>query len=145
MDTSRKMPILSYGLLSLVFILTVFSGSVFAYSFQELPKEATTELSLTEPELQESQDDVVTEELVDGVFLGETPSDSASTIISSERAIEIALTQVPNGTVIEVDHDFEDGLEVWDIEIHAAGYVHEIYVDMATGDIIEHDIDEAWD
>jgi uncharacterized membrane protein YkoI len=59
----------------------------------------------------------------------------SSVAITPERAVEIALERV-QGTVHEVDHDFERGIAAWYVEIRSGGRTHEIKVDVQTGDII---------
>ena len=58
--------------------------------------------------------------------------------ISYEQAVEIALSYV-SGNLIEVDHDFEHGHTVWYVAIRADGFIHEIYVDVMSGEIIYHE------
>ena len=62
--------------------------------------------------------------------------------ISQDRAAEIALELAP-GTLIEVDYDFEDRRPVWYVEIHAGQMIHEIYVDVHTGEIVLHESELA--
>ncbi|MCL1935392.1 MAG: stalk domain-containing protein [Defluviitaleaceae bacterium] len=57
--------------------------------------------------------------------------------ITRERAAEIA-QGVVSGTLIEVDRDFERGRQVWYVAIRSGGLVHEVYVDIITGEIVLH-------
>jgi len=58
--------------------------------------------------------------------------------ISSERAVEIAMSVAP-GRLVEVSRDWENGRPAWWIEIRHNGMVHEFYIDMETGAILEHE------
>jgi len=60
--------------------------------------------------------------------------------ITSEQAIEIALAIAP-GRLIEVSRDWEAGRPVWELEIRHEGLVHEFYIDMETGAILEHEFE----
>jgi uncharacterized membrane protein YkoI len=60
--------------------------------------------------------------------------------ISHTQATEIALEITP-GIVIEVDHDFEDGIPVWQVEIREGHMVHEFSIDVQTGNIVERESD----
>lgn len=59
--------------------------------------------------------------------------------ITREHAAEIALGLVPGGTVIDVDDDWENGRVVWYVAIRSGGSVHEVYVDVQTGEIVDHE------
>lgn len=73
--------------------------------------------------------------------LGRAPAGFPDTpAISHTQAAEIALGLVP-GTLIEVDHDFENGVAVWYVGIRDGQAVHEIYVDVQTGHIVLHETD----
>lgn len=58
--------------------------------------------------------------------------------ISREEAATIAQGRV-SGQLIEVDHDFERGRAVWYVAIRSGGRVHEVYVDVMTGEIVLHE------
>lgn len=92
MDTPRKMKRPVVAVLGAVMALTVFSGSVFAFTAQE-PPAAAAPLPITPPET--------------------TATDSGR--IMAERANEIALATVGGGTVAECR--FEDEREVYKVEV----------------------------
>ncbi|MCL1990555.1 MAG: PepSY domain-containing protein [Defluviitaleaceae bacterium] len=60
--------------------------------------------------------------------------------ISSARAGEIALGVAP-GRLVEVSRDWENGRPAWWVEIRHGGMVHEFYIDMETGAILQHEIE----
>ena len=60
--------------------------------------------------------------------------------ISSEQAVEIAMSVAP-GRLVEVSRDQENGRPAWWIEIRHNGMVHEFYIDMETGAILEHEFE----
>jgi len=65
-------------------------------------------------------------------------SPANSTTVSRDQAAGIALEFVP-GTLIEVDNDFEHGRAVWYVAIRSGRYIHEVYVDQQTGEIVYHE------
>lgn len=56
--------------------------------------------------------------------------------ITRENAIQIALQQVP-GQVIEAELEYENGVQVYDIDIKTPSGVFEVNVDAASGQIIK--------
>ncbi len=58
--------------------------------------------------------------------------------ISSNTAIQIAKNLV-SGDLVEVDRDVERGRAVWYVAIRSGSTVHEIYIDMETGEIVLHE------
>jgi len=60
--------------------------------------------------------------------------------ISSEQAVEIAMRIAP-GRLVEVSRDWENGRSVWWIEIRHNSMVHEFYIDMETGTILQHEFE----
>lgn len=70
-----------------------------------------------------------------------TPTPQASTeTISRERAGEIALAIAP-GRLVEVSRDWERGRAAWWVEIRYDGMVHEFYIDMETGTVLQHEVE----
>jgi len=65
-------------------------------------------------------------------------SSSNSSTISRERAGEIALG-ISGGRLVEVSHSSHRGNAAWWVETRANGMVHEFYIDMETGVILEHE------
>ena len=64
----------------------------------------------------------------------------AATEISRERAGEIALAIAP-GRLVEVSRDWERGRPAWWVEIRHEGMVHEFYIDMETGAVLQHEVE----
>ena len=64
-----------------------------------------------------------------------TPSSSTQTVISRDKAIEIALTRIGGGTVVEFEYDREDA--EYEIEIIFEGYEYELEIDAFTGEITD--------
>src|SRR5690625_1634388 len=63
------------------------------------------------------------------------------TVISLEKAIQIALNEFP-GTVYEAELDREDGRLIYEIEIKANGEEADFDIDAFTGEIISIEIEE---
>ena len=70
-----------------------------------------------------------------------TPVTSETTeTISREEAGQIALGVTP-GRLAEVSRDRENGRPAWWVEVRHEGMVHEFYIDMATGAILQHEVE----
>ena len=65
---------------------------------------------------------------------------TATESISREQAGQIALGITP-GRLVQVDRDWENGRAAWWVEIRHEGMVHEFYIDMQTGAVIQHEIE----
>jgi len=65
---------------------------------------------------------------------------STLTEISRERAGEIALVIAP-GRIVEISRDWENGRPAWWVEIRHEGMIHEFYIDMETGTILQHEVE----
>ncbi|WP_415716954.1 PepSY domain-containing protein [Roseibium sp.] len=79
--------------------------------------------------------------------MGAATAQSATTPVamSEEKAIEIALAEVP-GTVQETELEKEDGKQVYEIEILTANGVEmEVEIDVATGTVLEFEADDDGD
>ena len=67
-----------------------------------------------------------------------TPEASPSGVISSAEAVEIALGELlgsgSSPTVREIDLEFEDGRQIWDVEFVGG---HEVEVEAMTGEIVK--------
>jgi uncharacterized membrane protein YkoI len=67
-----------------------------------------------------------------------TPEASPSGVISSAEAVEIALGELSGSgsspTVREIDLEFEDGRQIWDVEFVGG---HEVEVEAMTGEIVK--------
>ena len=69
------------------------------------------------------------------------PAPASAETISRKQAGEIALAVTP-GRLVEVSHDRERGRTAWWVEIRYEGMVHEFYIDMETGAILQHEIEK---
>jgi len=69
-----------------------------------------------------------------------SPEETQISEISSEHAVQIASGVAP-GRVVEVSRDWKNGRSAWWIEIRHNGMVHEFYIDMETGAILEHEFE----
>jgi len=45
------------------------------------------------------------------------------------------------GRLVEVSRDWERGRAAWWVEIRHEGMVHEFYIDMETGTVLQHEIE----
>jgi len=89
-------------------------------------------------EADETDEPVATEE-APTVAITEAPQQEVQiSEISSEQAVEIAMTIAP-GRLVEVSRDSWHGRPAWWIEIRHNGMVHEFYIDMEAGTILEHE------
>ncbi len=70
-----------------------------------------------------------------------TKSSSSSKYISAEKAKSIAKKKAPGATVVKVEFDNDDGMQVYDISMIEGMYEYDVTVDAKTGDIIEFDKD----
>ena len=62
--------------------------------------------------------------------------------MSQEDAEATARAEAP-GTIHRTEIEEEDGRVVWDVEVDGDdGSRHDVQVDAATGEIVEHDIDD---
>lgn len=63
--------------------------------------------------------------------------------ISMEQARRIALEHVPNSFVESIEHDWERGVEVYEVELRADnGVEHELVIDANDGHVISARIDD---
>ena len=58
-----------------------------------------------------------------------------------EKAKNIALGEVPGGTVVKAEYDVDDGIPVYEIEIVKGAYEYEFKIHAKTGEILERDQD----
>lgn len=68
-------------------------------------------------------------------------SNSSNTQISLEKAKNIALAEVPGGTVVKAEYDVDDGIPVYEIEIVKGAYEYEFKIHAKTGVILEREQD----
>lgn len=64
--------------------------------------------------------------------------------ISRHEAEEIAVSHVGGGIASSADRDFEQFQRVWSVEVFYNNIVHEVYINMNTGNVVRVEID-AWD
>jgi len=69
-----------------------------------------------------------------------SPEEAPPSEISSEQAAHIAMGVAP-GQLVEVSRDLENGRPAWWVEIRHNGMVHEFYIDMETGEILQHEFE----
>ena len=73
-----------------------------------------------------------------------TPPASSGTVITREKAQEIALAKVPGADASHIKKlklDKDDGKQVYDVEIIYNGVEHEMEIDAVTGKILEYEMD----
>lgn len=61
--------------------------------------------------------------------------------IGLAKAKQIALEEVPGGTVVKAEYDVDDGVAVYEVEIVKGSYEYEFKIHAKTGAIIERDKD----
>ena len=67
---------------------------------------------------------------------------TSGSTISSERAKEIALAEVPGGTtVVKCQLDWDDGRQVYELELRNGRTEYDFEIDAQTGDIVSRDVD----
>ncbi|MCL2559693.1 MAG: M56 family metallopeptidase [Turicibacter sp.] len=72
--------------------------------------------------------------------VNESQADPQVTEISSDEAVRIAMAVAP-GSLVEVERDWENGRPAWWVDIRHNGMVHEFYIDMETGTILQHEVE----
>lgn len=71
-----------------------------------------------------------------------TTTPSTGSVISTDRAQEIALAEVPSGaTVIKCHLDWDDGRQVYEVELRNGWTEYDFEIDALTGSIISRDVD----
>ena len=67
---------------------------------------------------------------------------TSGSIISSARAKEIARAEVPSGTtVVKCQLDWDDGRQVYELELRNGRTEYDFEIDAQTGDIVSRDVD----
>ncbi|HEX5967286.1 MAG TPA: PepSY domain-containing protein [Intrasporangium sp.] len=62
--------------------------------------------------------------------------------VDHDAAIQTASAEVPQGRVVDLDLDEDDGTVEWDVEIIAPAQAkHELTIDAVTGDVTKHETD----
>lgn len=73
---------------------------------------------------------------------GTSGGSSSGTTISKDRAQQIALAEVPSGTtVIKCHLDWDDGRQVYEVELRNGRTEYDFEIDAQTGSIISRDVD----
>lgn len=70
-----------------------------------------------------------------------TPSTSSGATITAERAKQIALAEVPGGTVFKCQLDRDDGRLVYEVEVYTSTAEYDFEIDAQTGSILSRDMD----
>ena len=107
MDTTRKMKWPAVIVIAAVTVLTLFSGSVFAFAVQETP--AGFAQTRAAPELP----------------------------LAVNAGMEIALSRTGGGIVEEIEFERENGTLVYDITVRRENQQYEVKIDALTGEIAE--------
>ena len=64
--------------------------------------------------------------------------------ISSQDAIDIATSHVGGGRANPAEREFESFQRVWSVEVFYDGLVHEVFINVNTGEVIRVELD-SWD
>lgn len=78
---------------------------------------------------------------VEGFAVPSTSSTSSTAAITADRAKEIALAQVPGGTVFKCQLDRDDGRLIYEVEVYSGTTEYDFEIDANTGAIISRDVD----
>ena len=78
---------------------------------------------------------------VEGFTVPTTSSSSSTAAISVDRAKQIALAEVPGGTVFKCQLDRDDGRLVYEVEVYSGSTEYDFEIDAQTGAIISRDVD----
>ena len=78
---------------------------------------------------------------VEGFTVPTTSSSSSTAAISADRAKQIALAEVPGGTVFKCQLDRDDGRLVYEVEVYSGSTEYDFEIDAQTGAIISRDVD----
>ena len=75
-----------------------------------------------------------------------TSSNSSGTQITREQAEQIALSQVSDGIITDIDYDRERGRTVYEIEVRSGSWEYTFDIDASTGEIVktERDYEDDW-
>ena len=69
------------------------------------------------------------------------PSTSGGATITADRAKQIALAEVPGGTVFKCQLDRDDGRLVYEVEVYSGTTEYDFEIDAQTGSILSRDVD----
>lgn len=78
---------------------------------------------------------------VEGFTVPTTSTSSSTAAISVDRAKQIALAEVPGGTVFKCQLDRDDGRLVYEVEVYSGSTEYDFEIDAQTGAIISRDVD----
>ena len=73
------------------------------------------------------------------------PSTSGGATITADRAKQIALAEVPGGTVFKCQLDRDDGRLVYEVEVYSGTTEYDFEIDAYTGDVLSRDMDSIYD
>jgi hypothetical protein len=63
--------------------------------------------------------------------------------VSRTRAEQIATRAAGGGRVTKVERETEHGRAVYKIEVRVGAVEHDLYIDVATGDVLRHQVDKS--
>lgn len=69
-------------------------------------------------------------------------NDISDTIISIEKAKNIALEKVPGAKVIKIKQDYDNGISIYEVELQKGNLEYDLDIDARTGQILSMDIDD---
>ena len=78
---------------------------------------------------------------VEGFTVPNTSSSSSTATITADRAKQIALAEVPGGTVFKCQLDRDDGRLIYEVEVYSGTTEYDFEIDANTGAIISRDVD----
>lgn len=70
-----------------------------------------------------------------------TKASASNKYISAEKAKSIAQKKAPGATVVKVEYDNDDGMQVYDVSMVEGMYEYDVTIDAKTGQVIEFDKD----
>jgi len=114
MDTTLKMKWPSILVLMIVMMLTLFSGSVFAFAIQEFPAI-----------------------IIPPNFVPELP-------LSVGGSMQVALARVGGGTVEEIELEHINGMPVYSVTVRNGRWKYEIKIDTVTGQVVDFEREAAF-
>ena len=122
MDTTKKMKSPAYAALLTIDLVTVMSGSVFAFTMQELQSGSAPDGA---------------REITSAQTAVRTPSNSpVTTLLTMEEAIQIAIDAVGGGMVEKVEYEYRNGRPIFEVKVRHGRLRYEVYVNGTTGEVL---------